>query len=143
VHSDHLLHSQAQGRRRPCPVPENAETSGGTVAPSYRSPGLYDSSYEHDACGVALVADLHGRRDHTVVRHGLTALRRLDHRGARGAEPNTGDGAGIMLQIPDAYLREVAEIGRASCRERGWKAGGGGVMRKRTMIAGGATQTEA
>ena len=80
------------------------------MAPSYRSPGLYDSSYEHDACGVALVADLHGRRDHTVVRHGLTALRRLDHRGARGAEPNTGDGAGIMLQIPDAFLREVAGV---------------------------------
>jgi len=80
------------------------------VAPSYQSQGLYDSSYEHDACGVALVADLHGRRDHDVVRRGLTALRRLDHRGARGAEPNTGDGAGIMLQVPDAFLREVAGV---------------------------------
>src|SRR5690606_22480522 len=87
-----------------------AETSGGSVAPSYQSQGLYDPSYEHDACGVALVADLHGRRDHTVVQHGLTALQRLDHRGARGAEPNTGDGAGILLQIPDAFLREVAGV---------------------------------
>ncbi|HEY8474133.1 MAG TPA: glutamate synthase large subunit [Natronosporangium sp.] len=70
--------------------------------------GLYDPSYEHDACGVALVADLHGRRSHDVVARGLAALRRLDHRGARGAEPNTGDGAGILLQVPDAFCRAVA-----------------------------------
>jgi glutamate synthase (NADPH/NADH) large chain len=77
------------------------------VAPSYQPQGLYDPQHEHDACGVALVADLHGRRDHDVVARGLTALRRLDHRGARGAEPNTGDGAGILLQVPDAFLRAV------------------------------------
>ena len=65
--------------------------------------GLYDPAYEHDACGVAFVADLHGRRSHDVVAKGLSALCRLDHRGARGAEPNTGDGAGIMIQIPDAF----------------------------------------
>lgn len=70
--------------------------------------GLYDPQHEHDACGVALVADIHGRRSHDVVQRGLTALRRLDHRGARGAEPNTGDGAGILLQVPDALYRAVA-----------------------------------
>ncbi|MFC7550143.1 glutamate synthase large subunit [Plantactinospora sp. GCM10030261] len=72
--------------------------------------GLYDPANEHDACGVAFVADLHGRRSHDVVTRGLAALRRLDHRGARGAEPNTGDGAGIMLQVPDAFLREVVDF---------------------------------
>ncbi|WP_390891352.1 glutamate synthase large subunit [Dactylosporangium roseum] len=70
--------------------------------------GLYDPAFEHDACGVAFVADIHGRKSHDVVFKGLSALRRMDHRGARGAEPNTGDGAGIMIQIPDAFLRAVA-----------------------------------
>src|SRR2546423_2115773 len=72
--------------------------------------GLYDPAYEHDACGVAFVADLAGRRSHDVVVKGLAALCRLDHRGARGAEPNTGDGAGIMLQIPDAFYRDVLDF---------------------------------
>jgi glutamate synthase (NADPH/NADH) large chain len=72
--------------------------------------GLYDPAQEHDACGVAFVADLHGRRSHGVVANGLGALCRLDHRGARGAEPNTGDGAGIMIQVPDAFLRAVVDF---------------------------------
>ncbi|GAA3282132.1 glutamate synthase large subunit [Dactylosporangium vinaceum] len=77
------------------------------VFPGPQQQGLYDPAFEHDACGVAFVADIHGRRSHDVVFKGLSALRRMDHRGARGAEPNTGDGAGIMIQIPDAFLREV------------------------------------
>ncbi|WP_432987282.1 glutamate synthase large subunit [Dactylosporangium sp. CA-233914] len=77
------------------------------VYPGPQQQGLYDPAFEHDACGVAFVADIHGRRSHDVVFKGLSALRRMDHRGARGAEPNTGDGAGIMIQIPDAFLREV------------------------------------
>ena len=72
--------------------------------------GLYDPAYEHDACGVAFVADVAGRRSHRVVERGLDALCRMDHRGARGAEPNTGDGAGIMIQIPDAFCRGVAGV---------------------------------
>ncbi|MGB2569559.1 glutamate synthase large subunit [Micromonospora citrea] len=72
--------------------------------------GLYDPANEHDACGVAFVADLHGRRSHAVVANGLGALCRLDHRGARGAEQNTGDGAGIMIQVPDAFLRAVVDF---------------------------------
>jgi len=72
--------------------------------------GLYDPAYEHDACGVAFVADLAGRRDHDIVRNALTALRNLEHRGARGGEPDTGDGAGILLQVPDGFLREVVDF---------------------------------
>ncbi|HEX2774258.1 MAG TPA: glutamate synthase large subunit, partial [Micromonosporaceae bacterium] len=71
---------------------------------------MYDPSREHDSCGVAFVADLYGRRSHDVVGKGLAALSRLDHRGARGAEPNTGDGAGIMLQVPDAFLRAQVDF---------------------------------
>ena len=70
--------------------------------------GLYDPAFEHDACGVAFVATLTGVPSHTIVEHALTALRNLDHRGAAGAETNSGDGAGILLQVPDAFLREVA-----------------------------------
>ncbi|NUT31998.1 MAG: glutamate synthase large subunit [Hamadaea sp.] len=69
--------------------------------------GLYDPANEKDACGVAFVADLHGRRAHDVVAKGLAALCRLDHRGARGAEPETGDGAGILMQIPDEFYRAI------------------------------------
>jgi glutamate synthase (NADPH/NADH) large chain len=72
--------------------------------------GLYDPRHEHDACGVAFVVDVAGRRSHDVVRRGLQALCRLDHRGARGAEPNTGDGAGITLQVPDDFYRAVVEF---------------------------------
>ncbi|WP_188121827.1 glutamate synthase large subunit [Actinoplanes lobatus] len=86
---------------------ETPVTTGGPVA--YPHPqGLYDPQSERDACGVAFVADIHGRRSHDVVAKGLSALIRLDHRGARGAEQNTGDGAGIMIQVPDAYYRATA-----------------------------------
>jgi glutamate synthase (NADPH/NADH) large chain len=69
--------------------------------------GLYDPAFEHDACGVAFVVDMHGRRTHAMVRRGLDSLCNLDHRGATGAEDNVGDGAGILTQIPDALFREV------------------------------------
>ena len=67
--------------------------------------GLYDPSFEHDACGVALVATLNRIASHEIVAQGLEALRNLDHRGASGAEVNSGDGAGIMLRIPDEFFR--------------------------------------
>ena len=72
--------------------------------------GLYDPAYEHDACGVAFVADLAGRRDHGIVQKALTALRNLEHRGARGGEPDTGDGAGILIQVPDGFFRQVVDF---------------------------------
>ena len=62
--------------------------------------GLYDSGYEHDACGVGFVADLSGRRSHDTVAKGLAVLRNLEHRGAKGSDPDTGDSAGILTQIP-------------------------------------------
>ena len=70
--------------------------------------GLYDPAQEHDACGVAFVATMTGRASHEIVAKAVTALRNLDHRGAVGAESNTGDGAGILLQVPDRFFREVA-----------------------------------
>ena len=67
--------------------------------------GLYDPANEHDGCGIALVAKLWGEASHAVVEKALDALENLEHRGAEGADPNTGDGAGILLQIPDGFLR--------------------------------------
>ena len=75
-----------------------------------RAQGLYDPAYEHDACGVAFVVDLHGRKSHEMVGKGITALCNLQHRGASGCEVNTGDGAGILLQIPDRFLRAVVDF---------------------------------
>ncbi len=70
-------------------------------------PPLYDPRFEHDACGVGFVVDMHGRASHTIVDQALTAVCCLNHRGAAGAEPDTGDGAGILLQIPDRFYRDV------------------------------------
>jgi glutamate synthase domain-containing protein 2/glutamate synthase domain-containing protein 1/glutamate synthase domain-containing protein 3 len=70
--------------------------------------GLYDPANEHDGCGIALVAKLWGEASHAVVEKALDALENLEHRGAEGADPNTGDGAGILLQIPDGFLRAAA-----------------------------------
>ncbi|WP_372727559.1 glutamate synthase large subunit [Nocardioides sp.] len=72
--------------------------------------GLYDPRHEHDACGVAFVATLTGVASHDIVAQALTALRNLEHRGAAGAEPNSGDGAGILMQVPDAFLRAVVDF---------------------------------
>lgn len=72
--------------------------------------GLYDPRHEHDACGVAFVAALTGVASHDIVAKALTALRNLDHRGAAGAETNSGDGAGILMQVPDAFLRDVVDF---------------------------------
>ncbi|MEP7020267.1 MAG: glutamate synthase subunit alpha, partial [Pseudonocardiales bacterium] len=75
-----------------------------------KAQGLYDPSLETDSCGVAFVADLQGRASHSIIAHALTALHNLDHRGAAGAEPSSGDGAGITVQIPDAFLRAVSGL---------------------------------
>src|SRR6266404_1835949 len=80
------------------------------------SQGLYDPAYEHDACGVAFVARLDAVPSHETVRRALTALANLEHRGAEGADANTGDGAGITVQVPDPFFRstvdELPEPGR-------------------------------
>jgi glutamate synthase (NADPH) large chain len=72
--------------------------------------GLYRPSAEHDSCGVNFVVDLKGRRSHRIVQHGITAVCNLEHRGATGADPNTGDGAGILIQVPDRFFRAVVDF---------------------------------
>ena len=72
--------------------------------------GLYNPKNEHDACGVAMVATLHNVASHEIVQKGLTALRNLDHRGASGAEPDSGDGAGILICQPDKFFRSVLDF---------------------------------
>ncbi|MCP9208344.1 glutamate synthase large subunit [Streptomyces cucumeris] len=69
--------------------------------------GMYDPRNEHDACGVGFVATLTGEASHELVEQALTVLRNLEHRGATGSEPDSGDGAGILVQVPDAFLRET------------------------------------
>ncbi|MGA5453443.1 glutamate synthase large subunit [Streptomyces umbrinus] len=72
--------------------------------------GMYDPRNEHDACGVGFVATLTGEASHALVEQALTVLRNLEHRGATGSEPDSGDGAGILSQVPDTFFREVAEF---------------------------------
>lgn len=89
----------------PGPTASTSSKSSMTAAPAPQ--GLYDGLHEHDACGVAFVATLTGEPSHAIVAQALTALRNLEHRGAAGAEANSGDGAGILMQVPDRFLREV------------------------------------
>jgi glutamate synthase (NADPH) large chain len=70
--------------------------------------GLYDPRFEHDACGIGIVVDVKGRKSNRIVDQALTVLKNLSHRGACGCEANTGDGAGILLQIPHAYFEKVS-----------------------------------
>ncbi|MBB5933544.1 glutamate synthase (NADPH/NADH) large chain [Streptomyces zagrosensis] len=72
--------------------------------------GMYDPRNEHDACGVGFVATLTGEASHTLVEQALTVLRNLEHRGATGSDPDSGDGAGILLQVPDAFLRDCVSF---------------------------------
>ncbi len=72
--------------------------------------GMYNPVNEHDACGVGFVAHIKGRKSHEIVQYGLRILLNLDHRGATGADTLFGDGAGMLLQIPDALLREEMAV---------------------------------
>jgi glutamate synthase (NADPH/NADH) large chain len=72
--------------------------------------GLYDARFEHDACGVSFIVHMKGLRSHEIVAQGVGALCNLEHRGAAGAETNTGDGAGILLQVPDRFFRDVVDF---------------------------------
>ena len=91
---------------------EDGDIDVGISSFSARPPasGLYDGRNEHDACGVAFVATMRGSAGHDIVEHALTALRNLDHRGATGADPTVGDGAGILTQVPDEFLRAVVDF---------------------------------
>ena len=96
----------------------NQAPSSGQESPvSQRQPvlqGLYDPQFEHDACGTGFVAHVKGHRSHQLVRQALTALENMSHRGASGSEPNSGDGAGILLQIPHAFMTRV-------CAQKGFQ----------------------
>jgi glutamate synthase (ferredoxin) len=75
--------------------------------------GLYDPQYEHDACGMGFVVNIKGKKSHQIVQDALTVLANMSHRGAQGSDPNTGDGAGITVQLPHAFLQKV-------CTEQGF-----------------------
>ena len=70
--------------------------------------GLYDPQFEHDSCGVGFVVNIKGKKSHKIIRDALTVLINLNHRGACGCEANTGDGAGILMQIPHGFFKEVS-----------------------------------
>jgi glutamate synthase domain-containing protein 2/glutamate synthase domain-containing protein 1/glutamate synthase domain-containing protein 3 len=79
-----------------------------------RAQGLYDPAWEHDACGIGAIVNISGRREHTIVQYGKQVLMNLMHRGAAGADESTGDGAGILMQIPHEFLSaEAARLGFA------------------------------
>ncbi len=84
-----------------------------------RKQGLYDPWYEHDACGVGFVVDIKGRRSHRILEQAIEVLRNLDHRGACGCEANTGDGAGVLLQMPHRFLQKVCAEARINLPEPG------------------------
>ena len=74
--------------------------------------GLYDPWFEHDSCGVGFVVDMKGRKSNQILQQAIQVLRNLDHRGASGSESNTGDGAGVLIQTPHAFFKEVAKKAR-------------------------------
>ena len=81
--------------------------------------GLYDPWFEHDACGVGFVVHMKGKKSHTIIQQAIQILKNLDHRGAAGAEANTGDGAGILIQIPHAFNADVCRKARIKLPEPG------------------------
>ena len=81
--------------------------------------GLYNPKNEHDSCGVGFVANIHGDKSHKIVKQGLEILTNLTHRGATGYDPKLGDGAGILIQLPDDFFRKEAENLKFSLPEPG------------------------
>ncbi len=73
-----------------------------------RNQGMYDPAFEHDACGMGFVADIKGRKSRSIINKGLDILKNLEHRGAVGADPETGDGSGVLIQMPDEFIRKAA-----------------------------------
>ena len=97
--------------------------------------GLYDPRQEKDSCGVALVANIRGEPSHSIVADGLTALIRMAHRSAVGPEENTGDGAGILIALPHAFMAKVAEAAVGCARpEPGRDGPPHGLPRRRAWL---------
>src|SRR6187551_706071 len=95
-------------RRSASPQASTPAPSGQNGFP--RKQGMYNPAFEKDACGLAMVATLRGQAGHDIIDLALTALRNLEHRGAIGSDAGTGDGAGILTQMPDAFLRAVVDF---------------------------------
>ncbi|MDX1386961.1 MAG: glutamate synthase subunit alpha, partial [bacterium] len=85
-----------------------------------KAQGLYDPRYEHDSCGAGFVVNIKGERSHQIIEHGLQVLLNLAHRGACGSEHNSGDGAGILFQLPHQFFQKVAQEAGFSLPEPGW-----------------------
>src|SRR5436190_9866278 len=81
--------------------------------------GLYDPQFEHDACGVGFIVNIKGKKSHQIIKDALQILLNLDHRGACGCEINTGDGAGILIQMPDKFLRKVSDAAKVKLPKLG------------------------
>ena len=86
--------------------------------------GLYDPRYEHDACGMGFIVNLNGEKSHDIVRKGIEILINLTHRGACGCDPETGDGAGITIQIPHEFFSRECSAWASRCPNRGPMAWG-------------------
>ena len=91
----------------------------GMYIPNLTKQGLYDPQFEHDACGVGMVAHIKGAKSHSVLMQGLEVLCNLEHRGARGADPETGDGAGVLFQMPDEFFQKECSNFGVSLPEQG------------------------
>ncbi|HEX2854524.1 MAG TPA: glutamate synthase large subunit [Opitutaceae bacterium] len=100
-----------------CSEPSGARPTSVSGRPGKQ--GLYDPWFEHDSCGVGFVVDMHGRKSHQILQQGLQVLTNLDHRGASGAEINTGDGAGVLLQMPHKFMVEAARKARITLPAEG------------------------
>jgi glutamate synthase (ferredoxin) len=94
--------------------PSNAPVSRGKALGPPAAQGLYDPWFEHDACGVGFVVDIKGRRSNQILKQAIQILKNLDHRGGAGSESNTGDGAGVLMQLPHAFLRDVCRKARVT-----------------------------
>ena len=81
--------------------------------------GLYDPQFEHDACGIGCIANIKGRKSHGIVNQGIQILKNLAHRGGVGSEPDTGDGAGILIQMPHKFMQKVCKNEGIELPEKG------------------------
>lgn len=92
-----------------CSVKKNRKEGGNEGGQLPQAQGLYDPWFEHDACGVGFVASINGEKSHEIIKKAITVLINLNHRGACGCEPNTGDGAGILIQMPHKFMKQAAD----------------------------------
>jgi glutamate synthase (ferredoxin) len=99
--------------------PDSARKTGRRTLSAPPKQGLYDPWFEHDACGVGFVVDMKGRKSNQILKQAIQILKNLDHRGAAGSEANTGDGAGVLIQMPHAFLKEACKKVRITLPEPG------------------------